>query len=241
MNSRRKFLLQGSMATTALLAAKPFKTFSNSIAPATGFSIKGNKVVLVHTGDYMGKNQHQTHTQIAGLKKNIGGVVLLHAGNDVKNKVASMNYDASISPEKNILFTENNYRMLYKGDIKIGVINAIEGENDIINKLCNLSAYLKKEKNCHMVVCLSQLGYKNKNRIDDTRLAENSSSLDVIIGGHPSNYFAHTVIAANRNKEEVIIHFASGNGFDFGNIEVCFDEAGNKRSVAINNLISRTT
>ncbi len=61
MTSRRKFLLNGSMATTALLTARPFKTFANVLAPVTSFNINNNKVIFVHTGNYTNSNHHQTH------------------------------------------------------------------------------------------------------------------------------------------------------------------------------------
>lgn len=38
MNTRRKFLLSGSMATTALLTAKPFHSLAGIINPLAGVS-----------------------------------------------------------------------------------------------------------------------------------------------------------------------------------------------------------
>lgn len=53
----------------------------------------------------------------------------------------------------------------------IRIISADPGEGDIIQKINRLSVFLKKEKNCDLVVCLSRLGFKNKNTPDDIFLA----------------------------------------------------------------------
>jgi 5'-nucleotidase len=121
------------------------------------------------------------------------------------------------------------------------VITANEGEADVINKTSKLSAYLKNEKQCNMVVCLSQLGYKNKNKVDDITLAEKSTGLDIIISGHAVNHFAHTAVVLNSNRHEVIIQPASGNAVALGNIEMGFDKDRNKYSLAINNLVAANT
>ncbi len=236
MNTRRKFLLQGSLATTALLTAKPFKTLANALAPITGYAINDNTIVLVHTGAYNNNATQQTIQQITDLKRNTGNLVLLHAGHD---HAAQLNYDASMNMEACVSITTDNYKIIYKGNIKIGVITASASKKDTFEKVNALSVYLKKEKNCQVVVCLSQLGYKNKTSIDDINLANSSTDLDVIIGGHTKNFSAHPVIVQSSKKGEVIIHSDTGNGFAFRNIEISFDEKRKKRSIAINNLVSR--
>jgi 5'-nucleotidase len=102
-----------------------------------------------------------------------------------------------------------------------------------------LSAYLKKEKNCAVVVCLSQLGYKNKNMPDDIMLAERSTHLDIIIGGHADNFHSHPIIALNSKNGEVIIHSAAGDVTAFGKIEIDFDGQGRKKSVHLFNKLSK--
>jgi len=238
MNTRRKFLLQSSMATTAFFAANPFKTFSNTIAPVAGVSVHNNKVIFLHTSGHKAVNPYQKLKHVAGLAKGSAAVALLHAGDKLQDIPAGLEFDATMEQASDISFVAKNYKTFYKGDIKIAVITARDGEANVIKRTNDLAAYLKNEKKCHIVVCLSQLGYKNKNSVDDINLAQHSSCLDIIIGGHPSNYFAHTVVAANANKSEVIIQVAPGNSFGFGNIEVGFDKTGNKNALAINNLVA---
>lgn len=239
MNTRRKFLFTGSMATTALLTAKPFKTLATALGPVTGFNINDNKVVLVHTGNNNVINKMQTVEHIAEFKKRNANVVLVHAANAVEDNAAVLKYDALMNSGENFPVIANNYKIIYKGNIKIGIITASAGQQGIIEQVNVLSSRLKKEKNCQVIICLSQLGFKNKSSADDLKLAEKSADLDIIIGGHAENFSVNPVIAQNSKKAEVIIHADSGNGFDFGNIEITFDDKQNKRSVSINNLTAR--
>lgn len=229
------------MATAALLTVKPFTTIANTLAPVTGFSINSNKIILLHTGNYNPANKYLAVQQITQLKKNTGNLVLLHAGNPVHEDTGGLHFDSVLEPTNCASVSANNYQIIYKGKIKIGIITAAAGEKDTLNKTEALSVFLKREKNCDLIICLSKLGYKNKNTVDDMQLAENSTSLDIIIGGHPSNYTMHPITAQNKNRHEVIIHSAADTGFALGNIEVGFDDAGNKNSIALNNLLTRIT
>jgi 2',3'-cyclic-nucleotide 2'-phosphodiesterase (5'-nucleotidase family) len=90
-----------------------------------------------------------------------------------------------------------------------------------------------------VVVCLSQLGYKNKRTPDDCKLAKGSTDLDMIIGGHKENFHQHPIVALNSNNAEVIIHSASGNSFALGKIEISFDELGKKNQVSFSGSTSK--
>ena len=223
------------MAATALLAVKPFETLAHSMAPVTGYSAN-NKVVLLHTGNNNNKADRLAVQQVTDLKKNTGNVLLLNAGKETQKNIAALEYDASLHLNNSVLNNAGNYKIVYKGDIKVGIITA---GTDTMTGTNTLSAYLKKDKGCQLVVVLSQLGYKNDSGNDDLELARGSAYIDIIIGGHSSNFCASPVIAHNRWNEEVIIHSAADNGFALGNIEIGFDRNHNKRSVDFNNLLSR--
>ena len=241
MNSRRKFLLSGTMASTALLTAKPFTSLANRFSPLTGFSINEHQLTLVHTGVQHNSGNNQAIRQIADLKKQTGNLVLLHAGQTIRENALQLGYDATLQPKYCAAASSTNYKIVYKGDIKIGIITASTLQHSTIKHTNALAGFLKQEKHCNIVICLSQLGFKNKTTVDDLTLAAQSEHLDIIIGGNPENHTANPVVAQNRNKAEVLIHADAGNGFAFGNIEINFDERGNKRSIAINNLQTRTT
>ena len=216
------------MAAAALLTAKPFTSIANSISPVTGYRINNNNLVLAHTGNAMG-GAGQTQQHIAKLKNNNANLLLLHAG-DTTPAVQNV-YDASIHAGAGYSVSANDYKIIYKGDIKTGVITAGD-RSASLESINALATYLKREKNCNLVVCLSQLGYRSANGSNDLALAAASTHVDIIIGGHADNFCKHPVIARNKNKEEVIINHAATNSLALRKIEIGFDNQGRKYQVA---------
>jgi len=213
------------MAATALLATKPFTSLANSLSPVTGLRINNNSLVLAHTGCSLGNTQPLE--QIAKLKNNYANLIMLHAGNEA----ADSGYDASMYADAPNAVAANDYRIVYKGNIKTGIISANKDAASAAG-INDLAVYLKKEKDCHLVVCLSQLGYKADNHLDDLSLAATSTHIDVIIGGHADNFCKHPLTALNKNKEEVIINHAADTGLAIRKIEIAFDKRGRKNNVA---------
>ncbi len=217
------------MATAALLTAKPFTTFANSISPVTGFRINNNSLVLAHTGNAMGSAENKTLQHIAKLKNCNANLIMLHAGETAP--ALQPVYDASLHSGASYSVSANDYRIIYKGDIKTGVITA-NSKSSTAESINALAGFLKKEKNCQLVICLSQLGYKSKTGLNDLSLAAATTHLDVIIGGHADNFCTRPVIAQNKNKEEVIINHAATNGLALRKIEIGFDNRGKRNQVA---------
>ena len=234
MNSRRKFLLQGSMATTALLISNPFQTIADAGFPIEGLTGTTKKITFLHTGNLAGLGHDEIRKDINACKNN-SDVVLLDATAITTDAGINFAYDASISKTNPVSGTANNFRIIYKGNIKIGVVSAIPADADVISQINNLSDYLKKDRNCHFVVCLSQLGYKNKNKIDDRSLAEASTSLDLIIGGDTTNHSKQPAILLNKNNAEVVISHSTGKDPALSQVEVAFNKLGNKNGFAFNN------
>jgi hypothetical protein len=228
MNTRRKFLFSGSMATAALLTAKPFTAVANSISPVTGFRFNNNSLVLAHTGNAV-VSAGETLGHISKLKSKHTNLIMLHAAD--KAAVTGPVYDASLHAGEAFSVKENDYKIIYKGDIKTGVITA--GHHSVTAESINaLAKFLKQQKNCHLVVCLSQLGYTSASGLNDLDLAAASTHLDVIIGGHATNFCKRPVIMQNKNKEEVIINHAATNGLAMRLVEIGFDNRGKKSQVA---------
>ncbi len=229
MNTRRKFLLSGSMATAALLTAKPFTAVANSLSPVTGFRINNNNLILAHTGSGIKGNQALQH--ITKLKNQGNNLILLHAGNQEPVPAGQSMYDASMHKGDSTSVAAGDYKIIYKGDIKTGVITAND-QSASADNINALASWLKKEKNCHLVVCLSQLGFKSAKGLNDLELAEASTHLDIIIGGHATNFCKSPMTARNKNKEEVIINHAASEALALRKIEIGFDSQGRKHHVA---------
>ncbi len=241
MNSRRKFLIQGSLATTAVLALKPFTAIARVTSPFTVLNNSNGKLVFLHTAPVNSYSKNKAIQYIKEIKNKNVNAILLKAGQDVQDETEQLAYDVSIHGSNDHSAISGDYKIINTGDMRTGIISAKPGESDIIHKINTLSAYLKKEKNCAVVVCLSQLGYKNMNATDDITLAEKSTHLDIIIGGHAKNYHQHPVIALNSNNGEVIIHSAAGDTTGFGKIEIDFDGRGQKKYVSFTNKLSNNT
>ncbi len=235
MNNRRNFIVQGTLATSAMIALKPLQTIARATSPLTGYTGSYGKLVFLHTADLDPHHDHKVIQYIKGIKNNNTNAILLKAGQNKQDESGTLSYDASINDSSYFSSMAGDYKIINKGGHRTGVIRATPGENDIIQKVNTLSSYLKKEKNCTIVVCLSQLGYKNKKAIDDITLAERSTHLDIIIGGHKENFQTNPYIALNSNKEEVIIHSAAGDAAAFGRIEIDFNEYGNKKHISFIN------
>ena len=217
------------MATAALLTAKPFTTLANSLSPVTGFRINNNSLVLAHTGNAMGAVENETLQHITKLKNGSANLIMLHAGNTAP--ALQPIYDASLHSGENYSVATNDYKIIYKGDIKTGVITA-DTKSASAESINALALYLKKEKNCHLVVCLSQLGYKSETGLDDLSLAATTTHLDIIIGGHATNFCKSPMTTLNKNKEEVIINHAGINRLALRKIEIGFDNRGRKNQLA---------
>ena len=235
MNSRRKFLLQGGMATTALIVAKPFQTIADTGIPLGGLTANNNKITFLHTVNQAKLSADQLANEINAFKSN-SNVVLLDAADAATDTRVKLQYDASVSKNNAVSNTANNFKIIYKGNIKIGVISATAADADVINQVNKLSAYLKKERKCHVVVCLSQLGYKNKNKVDDRILAEASTSLDLIIGGDAKNHSTRPAVLLNKNNAEVVISHSAGKDLALSQVDIAFNKLGIKSNIAFNNV-----
>jgi hypothetical protein len=230
MHTRRKFLIQGSLATTAMLALKPLQTVAGTVSQVTGYNGYG-RLIFLHTAIPDHQINQSAILHISNIKRD--NAILLQAGKfDQQAEPGQLTYDSCINEiDKDISLT-GGYKIITKGNIKTGVIIAKPNEANIIENVNDLSAWLKKEKGCTVVVCLSQLGYLNKNTLDDISLAKQSTHLDLIIGGDTKNFHQNPVIMLNKNNEEVIIHSAPENSANFGKIDIGFNALGQKRHIS---------
>ena len=242
MKNRRYFLKQGTLATMAMLVLKPFTTIASIGSPFAGIGNSYGKLVFLHTGNLNTYSDYKVIQYIRDMKNKNANAILLNAGQDIKDDTGSLSYDASNNGGNELSAITGDYKIITKGNIKTGLISAKPGDKDVIQKINELAVFLKKEKNCRVVVCLSQLGYKNKNTPDDVSLANKSTHVDIIIGGHAENFKEHPIITLNSNNAEVIIHAAAGDPAAFGKIEIDFDELGRKKHINfINKLSNKTT
>lgn len=130
------------------------------------------------------------------------------------------------------------YRIIERGKLKIGVLGVGIELNGLIDpsksqnvgwrhpvELAEKTAqYLKNQEGCHYVICLSHLGYQYDNeQISDVRLAAETSSIDMILGGHTHTFMPKPDFVVNKAGRSVVINQTGWAGVRLGRLDVSFD------------------
>ncbi|MBL4624665.1 MAG: metallophosphatase [Flavobacteriales bacterium] len=80
--------------------------------------------------------------------------------------------------------------------------------------------FLKKEKGCHLVICLSHLGHNYKSgKVSDLILAKRTKNIDLIIGGHTHTFLDKPVEIRNKSRKKVLITQVGWAGIRLGRID----------------------
>ena len=80
------------------------------------------------------------------------------------------------------------------------------------------------EKGCDLIICLSHLGYEYKSdKISDRVLANKTSGIHLIIGGHTHTFLEKPTEELNLNGETVLINQVGWAGVQLGRIDFEFD------------------
>ncbi len=151
----------------------------------------------------------------------------------------SANYDAtgsSLAPH----LKPNTIRTA--GPIKIGIFGlGIEFQSLVLSSLHQGVSYndpidaAKKQvthlrnAGCHLVVCLSHLGYKYRSdRVSDTDLAQLVPGIDLVLGGHTHSFLDAPDIY-HHAQESSIVHQVGFAGLRLGRIDLVFNRKGQKK------------
>ncbi len=134
------------------------------------------------------------------------------------------------------------YKIFKKGGLKIGVFGlGIELNGLVDKKLYKETVYnnpieiandvtkqLKETEKCDLVICLSHLGFKYKtepDKVSDIILAQKTSNIDLIIGGHTHTFLDKPVIETNLEGKEVLINQVGCFGLNVGRIDFIVEES----------------
>lgn len=146
------------------------------------------------------------------------------------------------------------YKIFKKGGLKIGVFGVgieLEGlvpkslyketiYNDPLHAAQKWATMLKQEESCDYVICLSHLGYKygpNENKISDRFLAENSTNIDLIIGGHTHTFLKEPERLKNKDGNPVLVNQVGWAGIVLGRLDVYFERNKKGTCVTCKNLL----
>jgi 5'-nucleotidase len=178
-------------------------------------------VLLVHAGDFSQGTSY--FTELGGDIEidilNAAGYDVVTLGNhefdngaaelarrlkSLKADVVCANYDFTGTPLEGLV---NPYAIVRKAGKKIGIIGLLtdisrvvdvkkvgkldyQNPVDVVNRYAE---YLKNEKGCDLVMCLSHLGYS-----EDVEVAAKVRNVDVIVGGH-----SHTLLDAMQHVTDL--------------------------------------
>lgn len=101
-----------------------------------------------------------------------------------------------------------------------------------------MESFLKNEKHCDLVICLSHMGLKYRdNKISDTLLAAETKFTDLIIGGHTHSYLKEPLQLKNANGDRIIVNQAGWAGLILGRIDFILDKTEKDEPVALSHNI----
>lgn len=130
-----------------------------------------------------------------------------------------------------------DYTIIKKGGVKIGVFGiGVElkglvpenkfGETIYLDpiEIANDKAAKLKKKGCDLIICLSHLGYEYESaKISDRLLAQKTSGIHLIIGGHTHTFLEKPTEELNAKGEIVLINQVGWAGVQLGRIDFEFD------------------
>ena len=149
--------------------------------------------------------------------------------------IVNCNYDFTNTALENKI---EPYHIIRKGKLKIGIIGiGIELKGLVPDKLFgnilyhdpiqsanDTAYYLKKNKRCDYIICLSHLGFEYKDaKVSDKILATETEYIDLIIGGHTHTFLDHPWITKNKKNQEIIVNQVGWAGINVGRINIYFD------------------
>ena len=142
-----------------------------------------------------------------------------------------------------------DYKIFDKDGIKVGIFGVgveLEGlvgkkeygetkYSDPVSVAQHYSSFLKNEKKCNVVICLSHLGYQyNDDKVSDVVLAQKTDNIDLIIGGHTHTFLPEPQKYTNTQGKNVLVNQVGWAGLLLGRLDFFFDDQKNINNIAWN-------
>ncbi len=163
------------------------------------------------------------------------------------------NYDVSETP---LLGVTQRFVVVQKGEIKIGITGVgIDPEGlipptsvgrlrygDPVYYADQVARHLREGEKCHLVICLSHLGYRyGDDRVSDVVLAEKSSHIDMILGGHTHTFLPRPDIRINAAGRRVVINQVGWAGVVLGKLDLLFEKRSKQIQITSDNQFVRAS
>ncbi len=147
---------------------------------------------------------------------------------NLKNDVVCANYDFTGTAVEGLV---KPFTIVRKAGMKIGIIGLLTDVKEVVDKeiakqlsfqepapvVNELAGYLKEEKGCDYVICLSHLGYTQ-----DRKLAGQVRNVDLIVGGHSHTLLHKYQVEKDLDGEDVVIVQNWKWGLNVGHLTVEF-------------------
>ena len=146
------------------------------------------------------------------------------------------------------------YKVFNKNGIKVGIFGVgIElaglvgkksyGETVWQNPIeiaQHYATFLRNEKKCDLVICLSHIGYDykdNPRKISDKILASQTDGIDLILGGHTHTFLREPHTFVNKSGKNVMVNQVGWAGLLLGKINFYFDKNKKVKNISWNNQV----
>lgn len=96
------------------------------------------------------------------------------------------------------------------------------GETQYLDPIEIAQEEVKKlqREHCDLIICLSHLGYSyDSDKISDLKLAEETSGIHLIIGGHTHTFLDKPTLTSNMNGDHVLVNQVGWAGLQLGRID----------------------
>lgn len=206
-------------------------THKNVLLVDAGDFSQGSPFFNIYKGDLEISLMNALHYEVSCIGNHEFDNGLSELARRIKNAsfpFVCANYDFSQTPLNGVI---QPYTIIRKAGKKIGIIGLIVNLNGLVSPktLANMTYLdpvavadsigekLVKEKKCDIVIALSHLGYSS-----DLKLAQKSSYIDIIIGGHSHTNLKEKKIVNNVTGKEVIVLQDGERGEYVGRLDLWF-------------------
>ncbi len=243
--THNRYANQGGVSKRATVIAQIRKENSNTLLLDAGDIFQGTPYFNYYEGalefrlmsmlqyDVATIGNHDFDNSIDGLYKQLPNAKFdfVSANYDFTNTIL----DSHVKP----------YRIIKKDGVKIGIFGLGVGLDGLVDKKLyketkyldpieitqDITKELKETQRCDLIICLSHLGYYYKNnpkKISDLNLAEATTNIDLIIGGHTHTFLPKPTIVKNADGKNMLVNQVGAYGINLGRIDFYIDELNQK-------------
>ena len=245
---------QGGFARRAALIQKIRSQESNVLLLDSGDTFQGTpyfnffggelefKLMSMMGYDASTMGNHDFDNGLAGFKKvrSVAKFPFLCSNYDFKNTILEG------ETEKYKIFNKNGIKVgIFGVGIKLaGLVGKKDyGETEYLDPIetaQHYSDFLRNEKKCDMVICLSHIGYDYRDdatKVSDKILAANTTGIDLILGGHTHTFLPEPQSFLNKSGKNVLVNQVGWAGLLLGKITFYFDKNKNVKNISWNNQV----